>query len=65
MYFFYEVVFVLQVYGEIFFDLVDQMIKFINFSEDDYFIDLGSGEFKFKKFYNLQFLYLYICIYVF
>ena len=35
----------LQVYGETSFDLVDQMIKSINFTEDDYFIDLGSGKF--------------------
>ena len=34
----------LQVYGETSFDLVDQMIKSINFTEDDYFIDLGSGK---------------------
>lgn len=32
-----------EVYGETSFDLVDQMIKSINFTEDDYFIDLGSG----------------------
>ncbi|XP_060071074.1 histone-lysine N-methyltransferase, H3 lysine-79 specific-like [Ylistrum balloti] len=32
-----------EVYGETSFDLVDQMIKSINFSETDYFIDLGSG----------------------
>ena len=35
----------LQVYGASSFDLVDQMIKSINFTEDDYFIDLGSGKF--------------------
>lgn len=33
-----------QVYGETSFDLVDQMVKSINFTEDDYFIDLGSGK---------------------
>ncbi|XP_060559801.1 histone-lysine N-methyltransferase, H3 lysine-79 specific-like isoform X1 [Ruditapes philippinarum] len=32
-----------EVYGETSFDLVDQMVKSINFTEDDYFIDLGSG----------------------
>ncbi|KAL4236947.1 Histone-lysine N-methyltransferase [Mactra antiquata] len=32
-----------EVYGETSFELVDQMVKSINFSEDDYFIDLGSG----------------------
>ncbi|XP_062590962.1 histone-lysine N-methyltransferase, H3 lysine-79 specific-like isoform X1 [Saccostrea cucullata] len=32
-----------EVYGETSFDLVDQMIQSINFTEDDYFIDLGSG----------------------
>ena len=36
---------VLQVYGETSFELVDQMVKSINFTEDDYFIDLGSGKF--------------------
>ena len=38
----------LQVYGETSFELVDQMVKSINFTEDDYFIDLGSGEKRFK-----------------
>jgi H3 lysine-79-specific histone-lysine N-methyltransferase len=33
-----------KVYGETSFDLVDQMIQSINFTEDDYFIDLGSGK---------------------
>ncbi|XP_076081086.1 uncharacterized protein LOC143051984 isoform X3 [Mytilus galloprovincialis] len=32
-----------EVYGETSYELVDQMIKSVNFSEDDYFIDLGSG----------------------
>ncbi|XP_052258145.1 histone-lysine N-methyltransferase, H3 lysine-79 specific-like isoform X2 [Dreissena polymorpha] len=32
-----------EVYGETSFELVDQIVKSINFSEDDYFIDLGSG----------------------
>ncbi|KAK3591174.1 hypothetical protein CHS0354_029026 [Potamilus streckersoni] len=32
-----------EVYGETSFELVDQMIKSINFTEDDFFIDLGSG----------------------
>ncbi|KAL5016381.1 hypothetical protein ScPMuIL_005970 [Solemya velum] len=32
-----------EVYGETSFELVDQMIKHIGFTEDDYFIDLGSG----------------------
>ncbi|XP_052775072.1 serine-rich adhesin for platelets-like isoform X1 [Mya arenaria] len=32
-----------EVYGETSFELVDQMVKSINFTEDDYFIDLGSG----------------------
>ncbi|XP_053394134.1 serine-rich adhesin for platelets-like isoform X4 [Mercenaria mercenaria] len=32
-----------EVYGETSFDLVDQMVKSIKFTEDDYFIDLGSG----------------------
>lgn len=35
---------VLQVYGETSFELVDQMIKSINFNEETTFIDLGSGE---------------------
>lgn len=35
----------LQVYGETSFELVDQMIKSIDFTEDDFFIDLGSGKF--------------------
>lgn len=33
-----------QVYGETSFELVEQMIKYVKFSEHDYFIDLGSGE---------------------
>ena len=36
-----------QVYGETSFELVDQMIKSIDFTEDDFFIDLGSGKFQF------------------
>ena len=32
-----------QVYGETSFELVDQMIKSIEFNEDTTFIDLGSG----------------------
>lgn len=32
-----------EVYGETSFELVDQMIRSVNFTEDDYFIDLGSG----------------------
>eukprot|EP00106_Octopus_bimaculoides_P016889 XP_014784331.1 PREDICTED: histone-lysine N-methyltransferase, H3 lysine-79 specific-like [Octopus bimaculoides] len=32
-----------EVYGETSFELVDQMIRSIQFTEDDYFIDLGSG----------------------
>ncbi|XP_071117637.1 histone-lysine N-methyltransferase, H3 lysine-79 specific-like isoform X7 [Haliotis cracherodii] len=32
-----------EVYGETSFELVDQMIRSINFTEDDSFIDLGSG----------------------
>ncbi|GFS11380.1 histone-lysine N-methyltransferase, H3 lysine-79 specific [Elysia marginata] len=31
------------VYGETSFELVEQMIKYVKFSESDYFIDLGSG----------------------
>jgi len=38
---------VVQVYGETSFELVDQMIQSINFTEDDYFIDLGSGNLTF------------------
>jgi hypothetical protein len=34
----------LQVYGETSFELVDQMIKSIEFTEESLFIDLGSGE---------------------
>ena len=34
---------VLQVYGETSFELVDQMIKSIEFSGHDTFVDLGSG----------------------
>jgi len=33
-----------QVYGETSFELVDQMIKSINFSSQDTFVDLGSGK---------------------
>lgn len=36
--------FQLQVYGETSFDLVEQIISTIKIGEDDYFIDLGSGE---------------------
>ncbi|CAL1544993.1 unnamed protein product, partial [Lymnaea stagnalis] len=32
-----------EVYGETSFELVEQMIKSIKFTESDYFIDLGSG----------------------
>ncbi|KAK6180163.1 hypothetical protein SNE40_012359 [Patella caerulea] len=32
-----------EVYGETSFELVEQMINYINFSGTDYFIDLGSG----------------------
>ncbi|XP_046576034.1 histone-lysine N-methyltransferase, H3 lysine-79 specific-like isoform X1 [Haliotis rubra] len=32
-----------EVYGETSFELVDQMIRSINFTEEDSFIDLGSG----------------------
>ncbi|KAK3089639.1 hypothetical protein FSP39_005262 [Pinctada imbricata] len=32
-----------EVYGETSFELVDQMIQSIKFTEDDFFIDLGSG----------------------
>jgi hypothetical protein len=39
---------VFQVYGETSYELVDQMIKSVNFTEDDFFIDLGSGK-SFKK----------------
>ena len=35
----------LQVYGETSFELVHQMIQSIKFTEDDFFIDLGSGKF--------------------
>lgn len=53
-------------YGETSFDLVDQMIKSINFSEDDYFIDLGSGEW-FPAQETLQSIvsisvYMYLCL---
>ena len=34
-----------QVYGETSFELVQQMIQSIDFTEDDLFIDLGSGMF--------------------
>ena len=34
----------LKVYGETSYELVDQMIKSIDFKEDDCFIDLGSGK---------------------
>lgn len=56
MHFSDESVLVLKVYGETSFDLVDQMIKSINFTEDDYFIDLGSGEWflvRSRKLYSL------------
>ena len=33
-----------QVYGETSFELVDQMIKSIDFSSQDTFVDLGSGK---------------------
>ena len=36
----------LQVYGETSFELVEQMIKYVKFSESDYFIDLGSGKYS-------------------
>jgi len=32
-----------QVYGETSFELIEQMTKVIPFTEDDFFIDLGSG----------------------
>ncbi|ESO86662.1 hypothetical protein LOTGIDRAFT_220459 [Lottia gigantea] len=32
-----------EVYGETSFELVEQMINYINFTDTDYFIDLGSG----------------------
>lgn len=35
-----------QVYGETSFELVEQMIKTIDFTEDDLFIDLGSGKLR-------------------
>lgn len=34
-------------YGETSFELVDQMVKSIKFTADDYFIDLGSGKTQF------------------
>jgi hypothetical protein len=34
----------LQVYGETSYELVKQMIDTVKISEDDVFIDLGSGE---------------------
>ncbi len=40
---FYTSVVCLQVYGETSFELVDQMIKSIDFNEETTFIDLGSG----------------------
>jgi len=33
----------MQVYGETSFELIEQMTKAIAFTEDDLFIDLGSG----------------------
>jgi H3 lysine-79-specific histone-lysine N-methyltransferase len=33
----------LQVYGETSYDLISQMIDRVNVTEDDVFIDLGSG----------------------
>lgn len=38
-----SVVFIVQVYGETSYDLVCQMIDQIEITEDDIFIDLGSG----------------------
>lgn len=35
-----------EVYGETSFDLVDQMLKELKLTEDDVFLDLGSGKFK-------------------
>ena len=37
-------------YGETSFDLINQMIKSINFTENDFFIDLGSGKLSFSPF---------------
>ena len=45
---------VFQVYGETSYELVDQMIKSVNFTEDDFFIDLGSGK-SFKKVFFARF----------
>ena len=44
---------VFQVYGETSYELVDQMIKSVNFTEDDYFIDLGSGKSFKKRYFSL------------
>ena len=33
-----------EVYGETSFDLVDQMLKELKLTEDDVFLDLGSGK---------------------
>ena len=47
--------FFFQVYGETSFELVDQMIKSIDFTEDDFFIDLGSGKFVAPKIKSIDF----------
>ena len=39
-----------QVYGETSFELVDQIISTIKFTEEDKFIDLGSGKLKYSLF---------------
>jgi H3 lysine-79-specific histone-lysine N-methyltransferase len=44
---------VFQVYGETSYELVDQMIKSVNFTEDDFFIDLGSGKSFKKRYFSL------------
>lgn len=41
-------------YGETSFELVDQMVKSINFTEDDYFIDLGSGMYESSTMYSVR-----------
>jgi len=38
-----------QVYGETSFELIEQMTKAIAFTEDDLFIDLGSGWYLFRN----------------
>jgi hypothetical protein len=46
-----------QVYGETSYELVQQMISSIDFTEDDIFIDLGSGQFVFVLFSFLSLLF--------